>query len=96
MRNKIGSNLNLKTNFVNRSHDASNRSKQYTPMGFTNDLNQFGNIKIQRKITANLNPLVSKSLVRNTPSPINHNEYEEVRVAKPKRATTKLLSITPI
>ena len=59
-------------------------NNQYSPISFWEDISILGNLKAQKKITTNLNPLVNKGIIRNTPSPIEIDDYDIHKFSKPK------------
>ena len=58
------------------------------------DISIQGNLKVQRKLTSNLNPLVNKSNIRKSAITPNANDYDDQKISNPKRVSTKMLSIT--
>ena len=93
---KIGNDLKFTSSLGSKGNVGLNKMTMLSPLSVWEDITIQGNLKIQRKITSNLNPLVSKSNSRTPIYSPNISDYEDRRVIQPKKVSTKMLSITSI
>lgn len=92
---KIGRELKLPLSSVNKGSYSPDKSTQSTTLSLSGPFNILGNLKIQKKGSASLNPLVNpaKPNLRHTMYDGGLYPLEEIKMVKPKVLKTNLLSI---